>query len=438
MQTNNAGKQHVTAFASRALTPAERNYAVTHLDILAVVWALQNFRDIVFGYPIIVYTDHSPITEIFKGRNFNGRLARWYLTIQAYSQEMKYTKGRQNVLADALSRNVCVGAVAEALPIPNFSMEDLCSAQRENPLWKKVIYALESGDEIQLPELPISFLYLFFSHNGALCRYWAQKPVPIEQLVISEKLVPTVLRLAHDIPISCHPGRDKTLALARKRPTLRIDVELHVARCITCAQHKGVVKEPAPILQYPLPEAPWDVVSKDLLQLPKSHHGSRYLLVCVDRLTRFGVLAPLKDKTAILVAHALVTHLFCPFSTPRAILSDNGAEFRNAVVFEICSQFGIKQTFAAAHHPASNGLVERANRKILEVLRPIVNELDNWGDWLPHVATSLNSSVNDSTGKSPHYILYGVENRLPYDLLTSPQQPVYNTDNYAQQQLHVF
>ncbi len=139
-----------------------------------------------------------------------------------------------------------------------------------------------------------------------------------------------------------------------------------------------------------------------------------------------------------MVPHALVTHLICPFSTPRVILCDNGAEFRNAVVSEICSQFGIKQTFTTAYHPALNGLVERANRKILEVLRPIVSEfLDNWEDWLPHVAASLNSSINDSTGKSPHYILYGVEKRLPYDLLTSPQQPVYNTDNYTQQQLHV-
>ncbi len=93
-----------------------------------------------------------------------------------------------------------------------------------------------------------------------------------------------------------------------------------------------------------------------------------------------------------MVAHALVTHLFCPFSIPRVILSDNGADFRNAVVSEICSQFGIKETFTAAYHPASNGLVERANRKISEVLLPIVNELlDNWGDWLPHVAASLNS-----------------------------------------------
>ncbi len=134
MQTDSTGKQHVIAFASRALTPAEKNYSVTHLEILAVVWALQHFRDIIMGYKIALFIDHSPITEIFKGRNLKGRLTRWYLTIQAYSPEIKCTKGHQNVVADALSRKVCVGAVAEASPILNFSMEDLCSAQREHPL----------------------------------------------------------------------------------------------------------------------------------------------------------------------------------------------------------------------------------------------------------------------------------------------------------------
>ncbi len=54
------------------------------------------------------------------------------------------------------------------------------------------------------------------------------------------------------------------------------------------------------------------------------------------------------------------------------------------------------------------------------------------------MATSLNSSVSDSTGKSPHYILFGVKKRHPYDLLPSPKQPVYNTENNIQQQLHVF
>ncbi len=72
MQTDNAGKQHVTAFVSRALTPVEKYYSVTHLEILAVVFF---FPDTFMGYKTTVYTDHFPITEIFKGRNLGGRLA---------------------------------------------------------------------------------------------------------------------------------------------------------------------------------------------------------------------------------------------------------------------------------------------------------------------------------------------------------------------------
>ncbi len=110
------------------------------------------------------------------------------------------------------------------------------------------------------------------------------------------------------------------------------------------------------------------------------------------------------------------------------------------MVAEICSQFEISQTFTIAYHPTSNGLVERVDRKKkLEVLRPIENDLlDSWEDWLLHIAKSISSSVNVSTGKSPHFILFGVEQRLTYDLLISSTQPVYNIDRYAQQRIHVF
>ncbi len=54
---------------------------------------------------------------------------------------------------------------------------------------------------------------------------------------------------------------------------------------------------------------------------------------------------------------------------------------------------------------------------------------DNSEDWLPHVAASIISSVNDFTGKSPHYMLFEVEKRLHYDLLTNTAQLVYNIEN---------
>ena len=80
---------------------------------------------------------------------------------------------------------------------------------------------------------------------------------------------------------------------------MRLDTEAYVSNCVKCAQHKGTGPRPAPILEYPPPERPWDVVAIDLLQLPTSHQGSKYLLVCVDHFSRYVVLAPLQEKSAI-------------------------------------------------------------------------------------------------------------------------------------------
>ncbi len=75
MQCDERGKNHVIAYGNRVLNAAEANYSVTHLETLAVVWALKHLKNIVLGYPITIYTDHAAVTELFKGKNLTGRLA---------------------------------------------------------------------------------------------------------------------------------------------------------------------------------------------------------------------------------------------------------------------------------------------------------------------------------------------------------------------------
>ncbi len=75
--------------------------------------------------------------------------------------------------------------------------------------------------------------------------------------------VPAVLNLVHDTVVADHPERERTLAAARAiyfSPTMCADIDAYVDRCVKYAQHKGTVHRAAPILEYPPPDRPWDLL----------------------------------------------------------------------------------------------------------------------------------------------------------------------------------
>ncbi len=93
--------------------------------------------------------------------------------------------------------------------------------------------------------------------------------------------------------------------------------------CLSCGETKGTTQTD-PILEYPLPAGPFDVVGIDILQLLYSIQDSTYVLVCVDHFSRFTVLPPLPNKSATTVVQAIVSHLMCLYTTPLVPLIDNG------------------------------------------------------------------------------------------------------------------
>ena len=102
------GLPHPIAFASRALAPAEHNYRITDLEMLAVVWALSHFHYYLYGHKVQVITDHTAVKGILDSPNPSGRHARWWTRV--FGQGIKevtiiYRAGKDNLAADALSRN---------------------------------------------------------------------------------------------------------------------------------------------------------------------------------------------------------------------------------------------------------------------------------------------------------------------------------------------
>ncbi len=175
--------------------------------------------------------------------------------------------------------------------------------------------------------MPVPLSAFTLKEDMLCCRGTIAK-TQVTQIVIPSSLVGTVLKLLHDTPEACHPGHDRALSMACAKyylPTMRLDIEKHSAQCLSCAETKGTTT--TAILEYPLPAGPFNV-----LQLPCSTQGSNYVLVCIDHFSRFTVLAPLPNKSATTVAYAIVSHLICPYTTPRVLLSDNGTEFMNRIL----------------------------------------------------------------------------------------------------------
>lgn len=108
LQEGNGGVRHPVCFFSRKFNRHQLNYSVVEKETLALIWALKNFEVYVgTSGPVTVYTDHNLLTFLTGMQNANHRLMRWVLFLQPYTFNVKHIKGRENVLADALSRAPC-------------------------------------------------------------------------------------------------------------------------------------------------------------------------------------------------------------------------------------------------------------------------------------------------------------------------------------------
>ena len=250
--------------------------------------------------------------------------------------------------------------------------------------------------------------------------------------IVPKSLVPKVIELMHDEPTRAHPGREETLRQLRQKfhwKGMYSDVQKYVHECNTCNSYKGTTDKNVPIGQYPIPTTPFQRVAVDLItNLSSTVRGNKVLLVCVDQLTRYTELIPLPNKTGKECALAIFNCIFCRYGPPQLIISDNGTEFNNELMQNLCDVFGVQKVNILPYHPASNGLVERTNRKILDVFRHTVGPDEQWDLRLPLVQCSLNTRVHASTKVTPIKALMGYNPRLPYDWMNEPVSPVYNDD----------
>lgn len=102
------------SFYSRTLNFAERNYSTIEKELLAIVLTTKHFRPYLFGRQFLIETDHKPLVWLFSLKDTNQRLIKWRLRLEEFDFKIQYKKGKENSVADALSR-IELNAVEESI-----------------------------------------------------------------------------------------------------------------------------------------------------------------------------------------------------------------------------------------------------------------------------------------------------------------------------------
>ncbi|XP_042865087.1 uncharacterized protein LOC122248828 [Penaeus japonicus] len=257
-----------------------------------------------------------------------------------------------------------------------------------------------------------------------------------EVIVIPRALVKRVLHMMHNNPLAGHGATQRILFRTKRLFTwlgTDKDVKKYVASCIVCQNFKGNAHPLCFLARLPIPSCKFQSIAVDLIgPLPVTERGNKYILICVDYLTRYTIIATLKRIEAKEVASAIWDNIISQWGPPETILSDNGTEFRNAVMKKLAKLGGFDDRTVTIYHPGSNRLVENHNKLIISILRSIVDSLHPI-DWDGHLATAqfaLNSAYNSSIGDTPYYAVYGMDPIFPNAALPNFSSP-YNVDERA-------
>ena len=450
------GAERVVSYASRTLSPAEQKYAVVEKEALGLVWAVTHFRVYLLGKPFVLITDHCPLKWLKTLKDPNGRIARWIMTLSEYQWDIQHRSGKENANADALSRQPVGIANADAkkgdgtkrleelLPPlseeklrigavgiePRYTMKELRVMQGKDALLARVKRLLVAGKSPlkgewkstsaeRLVRQNWSDLYL---RDGVLCRRVAVRQgaasTRCEQIVVPKVLVSTVLTAVHDQ--LGHLGIEKTTEKVRGQfwwPGYSTDVIEYIRKCEPCSQRKAPSgKQRAPMESVTIGR-PMEMIALDFVgPLPTTIRGNRHLLVIGDYYTKWIEAVPTRDQTAEMSAQALLEQIG-RHGVPMVIHSDQGPAFEGKLIREMCRLLGTDKTRTTSDHPQCDGLVERTNRTLLDILSKYVEE--NQRDWdlkVPLALFGYRTAAQSSTGVSPFEMLYGRKARTTAEL----------------------
>ncbi len=421
------GVERVIAYASRMMNPSEQNFATSEKECLALIFALDKWREYCYGRKVIAYVDHLALLSLLKTKNSkNLRLARWVLSVQESDIEIRYMRGKTLLHADALSRIIPFEEKESSSILPPSRRTTQVVSNLVGVDYRSYLIDSQLADQ-SLKEIrktlkldPKDKTVRNYKVINKILYY--EDPIKHRLLIcIPHSMVNEVLYANHDHPMSGHLGIEKTYQKVKQKyyiNNLKNLVYKYCRNCVECAKrtsssHKkiGYIKS-GEIYQL------FDKIYVDTVgPLVETKKKNKHIIVCVDYFSKYVVTKAIKSLNAVTIAKFLMDNIFLMFGCSREIVMDNAKIHHSNLMKELLVRVGTRPIYITPYHHQSNS-VERVNRTLQEALSKYISQAQtDWDVHLPSCTFALNTAVHSSTQYSPYQIVFGKAPNLPIDVL---------------------
>nr|GEW24530.1 reverse transcriptase domain-containing protein [Tanacetum cinerariifolium] len=344
----------------KTINQAETNYTTTEKEMLAAVYAFENFRSYLIMNKSIVYTDHSALKYLFAKKDAKARLLRWILLLQEFDFKVIDTKGVENYAADHLSRleNPYENVFDPKEINETFPLESLNKVAHQDPStpWfvdfanyhagKFIIKGMTSQQKQKL----FKDARHYFWDDPYLFRTC---PDQIIRRCVAGKEAINILNACYSGPTGGHYGANYTAKMVFDSgfywPTIYKAAFELVKNCDSC-QCQGKISQRDEMPQNSIQVCEiFDVWGIDFMGPFPSSKGNKYILVAVDYLSKWVEAKALPTNNARVVVKFLKS-LFSRFGTPKAIISDRGTHLCNYQFSRVMSKYGVTNHLSTAYH----------------------------------------------------------------------------------------
>ena len=259
-------------------------------------------------------------------------------------------------------------------------------------------------------------------------RLWIEDGRTFKCILVPQVLQDFMIILAHDY--SGHNGSRRTYNCLKRQyywPGIRKQIFRHCKKCKECIlQNQGQPEKC--FSHFDSPDLPMEFICMDLVGPihPPSSRGNKYVLTVIDMLTGFTVAVPIKNKNTETICEAYRDNVYCVFGGSSRMLTDNGSEFKNKEMQEVCDTLGLKHIFSPVYTPQSNGCLEGWHRFFKAcIAKHIRGGGVEWDELVPLAVSAYNFFPCQSSKESPFILMFGRDLITPVAKLLEPKPRYY-------------